>query len=144
MSHSAQFGEDDNDDGQDEDAGISLNKTHNARMAGAKKTMTPLLGLCLLLLVSCATTDGGKVRVPHPDNVAAAFAQLRGPHEHKTGVVLLTDNAISWATRWELLKDAREKIDLSTFIFEDDVFGFAVLGVLAERARAGVAVRLLV
>ncbi len=68
---------------------------------------------------------------------------MEGPSA-STGFVMLTDNAEAWAARWELLTDARSSIDLSTFIFDDDVFGFAVLGVLTDRALAGVKVRLLV
>jgi len=45
---------------------------------------------------------------------------------------------------WETVGAARSRLDVSTFILGRDAFGDALLGRLAERARAGVAVRLLV
>ena len=45
---------------------------------------------------------------------------------------------------WETVSGARERLDLSTFILGRDAFGDALLAMLAERARAGVSVRLLV
>jgi cardiolipin synthase len=43
----------------------------------------------------------------------------------------------------EAMRQAKEHIHLSTFIFNDDVVGSRVMEVLAERARAGVHVRVL-
>ncbi len=43
----------------------------------------------------------------------------------------------------EVLKSARQSIYLSTFIYQSDVVGKAILEILVERAKAGVDVRLL-
>lgn len=56
---------------------------------------------------------------------------------------LLEDNALAWATRWELLHEATESIDVSYFILRQDVFGAAFLGHLLKKAEAGVRVRIL-
>ncbi|MDP2339958.1 MAG: phosphatidylserine/phosphatidylglycerophosphate/cardiolipin synthase family protein [Deltaproteobacteria bacterium] len=101
--------------------------------------------LCVLVAAgsgACATTTQGHVNLPRPASVRKAFEQLKG-NGGTTGVVSLTDNAAAWATRWQLVTSARKSVDLSTFIFDDDVFGFALLGALTERARAGVKVRML-
>ena len=45
---------------------------------------------------------------------------------------------------WEIAGGARPRLDVCTFIVGRDEFGDALLGLLADRARAGVAVRLLV
>ncbi len=60
-----------------------------------------------------------------------------------TGATVLVDNGDAWAARWEILSGAREEIDASYFIVEDDVIGLAFLGKLLERAEHGVRVRLL-
>jgi|GEM_PF-643544 len=95
-----------------------------------------------LLMGACVTSPTAKVRIPRPHSTSDAFEQLKGP-DGTAGVVTMTDNAYSWGARWELVTDARSSIDFSTFIFEDDVFGFALLGALTERALAGVKVRML-
>jgi cardiolipin synthase C len=81
--------------------------------------------------------------VPSPASLRKAFEQLRGKGG-ESGVVLLTEPAAAWAARWELLREARERIDATYFIVEDDVFGLAFLGHLYEKAAQGVQVRLLI
>ena len=44
---------------------------------------------------------------------------------------------------WNVIADARHRLDVSTFIIGRDAFGDAVVEQLAERARAGVQVRVL-
>ncbi len=45
---------------------------------------------------------------------------------------------------WDLIDNARERIDLCTYLIGNDDFGRAALARLAQRARAGVQVRLLI
>ena len=73
----------------------------------------------------------------------AAFEQLDIPYA-RTRVRLLIDNVESWYARWHILSNARVSIDTTYFIVENDVFGYAFLGLLLEKARAGVRVRLMV
>jgi putative cardiolipin synthase len=110
---------------------------------------SPVTGIIAVVTVvvavmtgSCATLPQAKVRIPRPHSTRDAFDQLKGPGG-TAGVVTMTDNAYAWGARWELVTDARSTIDFSTFIFDNDVFGFALLGALTERALAGVKVRML-
>ena len=96
----------------------------------------------LLVLGACTTLPRLPVRIPRPHSTLEAFQELKGPHA-VAGVVTMTDNAYAWGARWELITDARSSIDFSTFIIDNDVFGFAILGALTERARAGVKIRML-
>jgi putative cardiolipin synthase len=75
-------------------------------------------------------------------STAQAFAKLQG-RPQVGGAVIVDDNGAAWAARWEMVTDARRQIDLATFIYDQDVFGLALLGALTERASAGVQIRLL-
>ena len=57
---------------------------------------------------------------------------------------ILSDNGDAWVARWRALDAATESIDVQYFIVEPDAFGLSLLGVLYEKARAGVQVRLMV
>ncbi|MDP2342433.1 MAG: phosphatidylserine/phosphatidylglycerophosphate/cardiolipin synthase family protein [Deltaproteobacteria bacterium] len=80
---------------------------------------------------------------PRPSSLRAAWYQLGGT-ACDSGVTVLADNNVAWATRWDLLSSAEDSIEASYFTIDDDVFGLAFLGRLLERAEAGVRVRLLV
>lgn len=75
-------------------------------------------------------------------SLRAAFDSLpRGGQAHVTP---LYTNIDAWAARWRVLSDAKESIDVVTFILHDDLFGRAFLGMLVRKADEGVRVRLLV
>jgi putative cardiolipin synthase len=57
-------------------------------------------------------------------------------------IELLSENVDAWAARWRIIAAARSTIDIDYFIFSHDIFGLALLGHLAEKARRGVRVRL--
>ncbi|HSQ15037.1 MAG TPA: phosphatidylserine/phosphatidylglycerophosphate/cardiolipin synthase family protein, partial [Candidatus Binatia bacterium] len=52
-------------------------------------------------------------------------------------------NTEAWAARWRLLAKARESLDVSYFILNQDVFGYSFLGHLLHKAREGVRMRVL-
>ncbi len=81
--------------------------------------------------------------LPMPASLREAFEQIDGVGG-PSGVVVLSDNAQAWAARWEMLGDARQRIDASYFIVANDLFGRAFIAHLYERALHGVKVRLLV
>lgn len=58
-------------------------------------------------------------------------------------IELLKRNTEAWAARWRLLAEARESLDVSYFILNQDVFGFSFLGHLLHKAREGVRIRIL-
>lgn len=58
-------------------------------------------------------------------------------------IELLKSNTEAWAARWRLLAEARESLDVSYFILNQDVFGYSFLGHLLHKAREGVRMRVL-
>jgi putative cardiolipin synthase len=116
-----------------------------ARRGRGTAALVILLGVAGAALLSCRCTAPATatVHLPRAASAADAFTHLRGAGG-PTGVVLLEDNALAWAARWSLVSTAQERIELGTFIYDDDVFGRALLGALLWRAMAGVRVRLLI
>src|SRR5687768_12887362 len=105
------------------------------------------LAFSLAFSVSCSSCAPATKRVREPDgrpprSTREAFEELQ-PAGGKTDVALLSDNATAWVERWRLIDGAKERIDATYFIVDPDVFGFAFLGHLYERAAAGVKIRFL-
>lgn len=135
-------------DGPEREPGLVRSSAHARR--GNPRALARLSFALVVVIASLLAVAGCQipireslVGVPRPQSLRTAFEELRG-RGGTSGVVLLTDPAQAWVARWELLRDARERIDASYFIVEDDVFGMAFLGHLFARAEAGVNVRLLV
>ncbi len=78
---------------------------------------------------------------PAPANLRAAFDGMPAPAEAR--VRILDDNVDAWVARMNLLQGAQHTIDVQYFIIEPDAYGLTLLGLLAEKARAGVKVRLM-
>jgi phosphatidylserine/phosphatidylglycerophosphate/cardiolipin synthase-like enzyme len=101
----------------------------------------------LLLDVQLAGHNEDRKETPLP---APAGATLRDvfetfPREGGPGsrIGLLEGNTEAWAARWRMLAEARESLDVSYFILNQDVFGFSFLGHLLHKAREGVRIRIL-
>jgi putative cardiolipin synthase len=106
-----------------------------------------VVALCMVVVVGacvggCRAVTFQRPKITALDSTSQAFASASGA-KAPGGLLVLHDNAEAWAARWELITDARHQIDLSTFIYDNDVFGLALLGALTERAIAGVQIRLL-
>jgi phosphatidylserine/phosphatidylglycerophosphate/cardiolipin synthase-like enzyme len=114
------------------------------------KTMPPvrrplsLAGACALLpLFACATPRLGDRALPAaPASLRSGYEAMPAPGTARVRV--LDDNVDAWVARMQVLEAATQTIDVQYFILEPDAFGFAMLGLLAEKARAGVKVRLMV
>lgn len=57
---------------------------------------------------------------------------------------LITENNPAWYARWYMLNQAKQSIDLTYFIFEQDAYGKSMLGLLLKKAREGVQIRFLI
>ncbi|SCZ66676.1 phospholipase D-like domain-containing protein [Thiohalomonas denitrificans] len=102
----------------------------------------------LLLEVQLPTAPEGRGAFPDPMdpemNLSDVFLALPAANgSEQSRVALLDDNATAWLTRWRLLAEARQSIDVSYFILKQDVFGAALLGHLIKKAREGVRIRVL-
>lgn len=84
-------------------------------------------------------------RAQAPADVDAVFDDLAAKHGAAPAFVrLLTDNVDSWYARWHMMSGAKQTIDCTYFIIENDIFGRSMLGMLYKKAREGVKVRLMV
>jgi len=72
------------------------------------------------------------------------FESLPGGVAATSPTQLLTDNMDSWNARWHLLDNAKQTVDTTYFILNNDVYGYAYLGHLLKKAREGLKVRVMV
>ncbi len=79
---------------------------------------------------------------PPRSSIARAFDALPG-RSVQARVRALHDNTEAWVATWYVLGSARERVDISYFILDRDVFGHALLGQLLRHRRANVPVNLL-
>jgi putative cardiolipin synthase len=101
------------------------------------------IALAVLVGSACSTPRLGlRDLPPAPASLRAAFDAMPAPAEARVRV--LDDNVDAWIARFTALEAARATIDVQYFILEPDAFGLALVGLLAEKARAGVKVRLMV
>ncbi|OGQ25315.1 MAG: hypothetical protein A2138_04720 [Deltaproteobacteria bacterium RBG_16_71_12] len=106
------------------------------------RVFTPV-SCAALLALSCATPQlGDKELPPRPASLRAAFEQMPAPASARLRV--LSDNVDAWVARWRLIESAERSVDVQYFIVEPDAFGMSLLGLLCEKANAGVKVRLMV
>lgn len=78
---------------------------------------------------------------PEPDIIFNQFETTTGRKADEAEVRLLYGNADAWYTRWKLVNEARQSIDIQYFIVEKDIFGLALQGALLRKARAGLKIR---
>lgn len=98
------------------------------------------LGGCAPSWPDLPSPDPGR---PPPQTLEEAFSDL-SPVPSEARLVLLSDNTLAWAARWDSLAHAEESIDAVYFILDKDIFGLAFLGHLYKKASEQVEVRLLV
>mgnify|MGYP001551562953 CR=1 FL=1 len=71
------------------------------------------------------------------------FHQKLGGDE-SARIRLITENQAAWYARWHIVDNAKETIDCTYFIIEDDIFGRSFLGLLHKKARQGIKLRFMV
>lgn len=82
-----------------------------------------------------------------PTGKAAAYFDgllTRDRATHQTRVRLIQDNVEAWLARWEMIERAQRSIDVTYYVYSDDIFGRSLAGLLQKKARQGVRVRLMV
>ncbi len=81
--------------------------------------------------------------VPPPE---IAFGQINKSEDRADDTAqirLLNANTDAWYARWSIIAGARKSIDIQYFIIYKDVFGMSLLGLLQQKAREGVKIRLM-
>ena len=97
----------------------------------------------VVLFSSCATPQLGGGDLPaRPPSLRAAFDVM--PDGAEARVRILDDNVDAWVARFNAIESATTSIDVQYFILDPDAYGLAMLGQLAEKARRGVKVRLMI
>ncbi|MBF0410357.1 MAG: phosphatidylserine/phosphatidylglycerophosphate/cardiolipin synthase family protein [Candidatus Riflebacteria bacterium] len=109
------------------------------------KKLFQLLSGALFLLVFFLPEVGISVeheRFPVNDNLQRVFSEIPGGEVAR--IRLMNKNDESWYARWTLIESAKESIDTTYFILQNDIFGFSFLGLLKKKAEQGVKIRLMV
>jgi phosphatidylserine/phosphatidylglycerophosphate/cardiolipin synthase-like enzyme len=75
------------------------------------------------------------------DNFAA---QTVTGKDSEARIRLITENQEAWYARWHIIDNAKETIDCTYFLLEDDAFGRSFLGLLIKKAEQGVKLRFMV
>lgn len=78
-------------------------------------------------------------------DLGTTFQDILGASEvHDTKIRMIADNADAWKARWAMIERAKESIDVTYFVFKDDIFGRSLLGLLRKKAQQGIKIRLMV
>lgn len=99
--------------------------------------------LCLLLLGSSAWA----AYRPVPDNksLTEVFNSIRiNAVNELTRARFVPNNDDAWYCRWKMIEDAKDTIDCTYYIVDKDIFGQAYIGLLLNKARQGVKIRLMI
>lgn len=132
------------------------NERQARRSAGKRrswKTFAVIAGVTLvtvaLVLVmgvvrSYKDVEQDRVVVSAKRDLAEVFFGFPWDGNDQVSARPLSDPAAAWLSRWRLLSDARERIDVAYFILDGDLFGLSFLGALLAAAERGVRVRVLV
>ncbi len=101
----------------------------------------------LVLTVQLPDRQGRRNAFPDPmesgPSLRAVFDRLPDGNIEKSPLRLIDDNTLAWLERWRLLQGARERLDICYFILKPDVFGISFLGLLVQKAKEGLRIRVL-
>lgn len=99
----------------------------------------------LLMLFSLALIPASHAVAAEKDNLSSVFDSFPStPMGDAAMVRLLSGNEEAWYARWHLIESAKESLNITYFIVDQDIFGFSFLGLLRKKARQGVSIRLMV
>ncbi len=122
-----------------------------AASSGSGATPASALGVDALALrrkkLEAAAGRGPAERVAPPAPGAdpalrAAFDGIAAPAGPAT-TQRLDGNVEAFASRWRTLEGAKQSIDTTYFFVDDDIFGYAYLGMLLKKAKEGLSVRVM-
>lgn len=103
-----------------------------------------ILGAILILGLMAGLLPGAVHAGVFGKDVEDVFDKIQtNVADPKARVRFLPENTTSWYTRWQILDNAKQSIDLTYFIVEPDIFGMSMLGMLLKKAREGVAIRIM-
>jgi phosphatidylserine/phosphatidylglycerophosphate/cardiolipin synthase-like enzyme len=104
-----------------------------------KKRFTGILLVLMVLMAFQSVFAAG------PSKVEKVFDRIKtNSYDPNARIRFFPENVDSWFARWHILENAKNSIDVTYFIVEQDIFGMSMLGMLMKKARAGVKIRLMV
>lgn len=107
-----------------------------------------LAGACVFFVVACGSVVSRGVigRGLSSDTLAIEQVFDRLPEQPVlTQVDLVNENVNAWYSRWRLVSQAKDRLDVVYFIVEpNDIYGKAFLGLLLKKAHEGVKIRFLI
>lgn len=111
---------------------------------GISIVLIAMAALVVGLVRSYDDVQNERVDVGPHRNLEQVFFALPKGDDTPVSVVPLSDPVHAWVSRWRLLSQADENIDVAYFILDGDLFGLSFLGALLAAAERGVHVRILV
>src|SRR5690606_1770418 len=130
-------------------ARIASTRCHGRFMVKGVITLG-LVAVCVLVALALgfvrdyrSLTDE-RVEPQSADGLSGAFEALPWNGGDDVLAYPLDEPHDAWLTRWWLLREARERVDVAYFILDGDIFGLSFLGALLAAADRGVQVRILV
>ncbi|NLI77724.1 MAG: phosphatidylserine/phosphatidylglycerophosphate/cardiolipin synthase family protein [Candidatus Riflebacteria bacterium] len=104
-----------------------------------------------LMVLALSLSAAGAVPAPAtPPEVGANvsveqfFDRIPGiTYDPQAMVRFLPENVPSWYARWYIMDNAKQSIDTTYFIVEQDIFGHSMLGMLLKKAREGLKIRIM-
>lgn len=83
--------------------------------------------------------------VPDNRNLTEVFNSIKVDGKiEATRVRFIANNDDAWYCRWKMIEEAKESIDCTYYIIDKDMFGQAFIGLLLNKARSGVKIRLMI
>lgn len=83
--------------------------------------------------------------VPDNRNLTEIFNSIQVDNQRDlTRVRFIANNDDAWYCRWKMIEEARDTIDCTYYIVDKDMFGQAFIGLLLNKARKGVRIRLMI
>ena len=101
------------------------------------------IALAIGLVRSYEDVQSERVEIGTRRRLEQAFFALPGAIDDHASALPLSDPTQAWLSRWRLLAEADQRIDVAYFILDGDLFGLSFLGALLARAQQGVRVRVL-
>jgi cardiolipin synthase C len=113
-------------------------------MGVALSTSAAAVAIVIGVVRSYEDVQSDALVVSSQAELAEVFFALPWEGDDDVSALPLSDPARAWLSRWRLLNEAEQRIDVAYFILDGDLFGLSFLGALLAAAERGVLVRVLV
>lgn len=113
-------------------------------MGVALSTSAAAVAIVIGVVRSYEDVQSDALVVSSQAELAEVFFALPWEGDDDVSALPLSDPARAWLSRWRLLNEAEQRIDVAYFILDEDLFGLSFLGALLAAAERGVLVRVLV